>query len=124
MLLAILLLSAFAPNLNPITWRLEATPQHFNLLATVAEHYKLYGPTKSKGGPIPLTVKAISPKTLRLGPIQGDNTTFQIPYKLKQAIPPEGLTATIEIRYQSCSGEICLPPTTRTLTSQLPPRAD
>jgi hypothetical protein len=116
-------LGAYAPNLNPVQWKLTGTPTKLTLHATVAEHYKLYSLTKPKGGPIPLEIKiretdwvpAIKPTQPNPSPTLEGEIDFQIPLKLSRPLPKEGLTLHVDLRYQSCSDQICLPPTKREL---------
>jgi hypothetical protein len=97
-----LLVLAFAPNLNPVAWSMQATRQRLVIHASIAERYKL----------LRITVKS---NTVRLGkPV--------LPAKLAGEIDiPVPYTGSgkleLEVRYQACSDEICLPPTTRLLTA-------
>ena len=116
-------LGAFAPNLNPVKWTLSGTPTKLTLHASVAEHYKLYSLTKPKGGPIPLQIKVREtdwvPRTKPIqpnpSPTLAGEIDFQIPLKLAKPLPKEGLKLHVDLRYQSCSDQICLPPTKREL---------
>jgi hypothetical protein len=120
-------LGAYAPNLNPVQWKLSGTPKLLTLHASIAEHYKLYSLTKPKGGPIPLEIKVretdwvptIQPTQPSPSPTLEGEIRFQIPLKLAKAIPIEGLTLHVDLRYQSCSDQICLPPTKRELEVRL-----
>lgn len=122
-------LYAFAPNLNPIAWSLRVEPTHFKLHASIAQDYKLFSPTKSTPGPIPLQIRVLEAAWVKLGkPVAtqtGDTLTGEteiaIPYRLRRKLGPDPLTIHIEVRYQSCSDQICLPPTTRTLEAKLLP---
>lgn len=124
-----LTLSAYAPNLNPIRWALTAQPNQLILHASIAEHYKLFAPTKSTPGPIPMRLRNLSPAAIKLGKpksqalgerLEGE-VDFTIPYQLRQKLPPQGLTIQLEVEYQSCSDVICLPPTKRQLEVKLLP---
>ena len=116
-------LGAYAPNLNPVQWKLTGTPTKLTLHATIAEHYKLYSLTKPKGGPIPLEIKVRETDWVpRIKPTQPTNSPtlegeidFEIPLKLAKPLPNEGLTLHVDLRYQSCSDQICLPPAKREL---------
>ena len=116
-------LGAYAPNLNPVQWTLTGTPTKLILHASVAQHYKLYSLIKPKGGPIPLEIKVretdwvptIKPTQPGPAPTLAGEIDFQIPLKLAKPLPKEGLTLHIGLRYQSCSDQICLPPTKREL---------
>ncbi len=116
-------LGAFAPNLNPVLWKITGTPTKLTLHASVSEHYKLYSLTKPKGGPIPLEikiretdwVKKIKPTQPTPAHTLAGEIDFEIPLKLTRPIPKEGLTLHVDLRYQSCSEQICLPPTKREL---------
>jgi hypothetical protein len=127
MLYALFLFSYFAPNLNPIQWSVSAKPNEITLHASIADHYKLYSLTKPKGGPIPLEIKiretdwvpTIKPTQPNPSPTLSGEVDFKIPIKLSRPIPKEGLTLHLDLRYQACSDEICLPPTKRELEVQL-----
>ncbi len=116
-------LGAYAPNLNPVQWKLTGTPTTLTLHASVAGQYKLYSLTKPKGGPIPLEIKVretdwvptIKPTQPNPSATLEGEIDFEIPLKLARHIPKEGLTLHVDLRYQSCSDEICLPPTKREL---------
>ncbi|MBM3759788.1 MAG: hypothetical protein FJW36_06035 [Acidobacteria bacterium] len=123
MFYSLLLLAYFAPNLNPVQWTLTGTPKQLVLHASISEHYKLYSLTKPKGGPIPLEIKfretnyvpAIHPTQPNPAHQLSGEVDFTIPLKLIKPIPAEGLQLHVDLRYQSCSDQICLPPTRREL---------
>jgi len=127
LLLAATTLSAFAPNLNPVKWTLTQQPGKLILHASIAERYKLYSLTKPKGGPIALEIKIRETNWVpSIRPIQPDpahtlegEVDFEIPLKLTKPIPAKGLTLHLDLRYQSCSDQICLPPTRRELQIEL-----
>jgi len=122
-------LGAFAPNLDPVQWKLTGKPNQLILHASIAEHYKLYSLTKPKGGPIPLEIKVqetdwlpkIQPTQPNPAPTLTGEIDFKIPLHFAKPIPKEGLTLHVDLRYQSCSDEICLPPTKRELELKLLP---
>ena len=122
-------LAAQTPNLNPITWALSTQPGKLVLHAKIAEHYKLFSPTKSTPGPIPLRVKVLESRWLRAAkPLASTDshtltgeTEITIPYTLRRKLPGDGLTVHVEVEYQSCSDQICLPITRRTLEAKLLP---
>ncbi len=122
-------LAAQTPNLNPVTWALSTQPGKLVLHAKIAEHYKLFSPSKSTPGPIPLRVKVLESKWLRtakpVAPTQDQTlageTDIAIPYTLRRKLPIDGLTVHVEVEYQSCSDQICLPITRRTLEARLLP---
>jgi hypothetical protein len=122
-------LSAYTPNLNPISWTISAQPDQLILHATIAENYKLFSPAKATPGPIPLRVRIVESTYVKaakpLAHTQGDtltgNVDIVIPYKLRRALPKDGLALHVEVEYQSCSDQICLPPTKRTLETKLLP---
>ncbi len=129
LLLIAVTLTAQTPNLNPVTWALSTQPGKLILHAKIAEHYKLFSPTKSTPGPIPLRVKVLESKWLRTAkPVAPthDQTLIEavditIPYKLRRKLPSDGITVHVEVEYQSCSDQICLPITRRTLEAKLLP---
>jgi hypothetical protein len=129
LLFLLISLQAQRPNLNPVTWSLSAQPGKLVLHAQIAEHYKLFSPTKSTPGPIPLRVKVLESKWLRtakpVAPSQYQTLTGEtdiaIPYTLRRKLPNDGLTVHVEVEYQSCSDQICLPITRRTLVAKLLP---
>ena len=122
-------LTAQTPNLNPITWTLSTQPGKLILHAQIAEHYKLFSPTKSTPGPIPLKVRVVESKWIKaakpISPTQIDTLAGEvditIPYHLRRKLPSDGLTVHVEVEYQSCSDQICLPITRRTLEARLLP---
>jgi hypothetical protein len=129
LLLLTLTLSAYAPNLNPIRWALTAQPDQLILHTSIAENYKLFAPTKTTPGPIPMRLRNLSPNLVQLGKPKAQaaeerlsgEVDFTIPFKLRRKLPPEGLTLQLEVEYQSCSDVICLPPTKRRLEAKLLP---
>jgi hypothetical protein len=122
-------LYAFAPNLNPIAWTLRVEPAQLRLHASIAKDYKLFSPAKATPGPIPLKIRVIETDWVKLGkPVAAQNgdtltgeTDIVIPYHPRRKLAQEGVTIHLEIRYQSCSDQICLPPITRTLEAKLLP---
>lgn len=122
-------LAAQTPNLNPITWTLSTQPGKLILHAQIAENYKLFSPTKSTPGPIPLKVHVLESKWIHaakpIAPTQEHTLTgavdIMIPYQLRRKLPVEGIVVHVEVQYQSCSDQICLPITKRTLETRLLP---
>ncbi len=129
LLLLAVTLAAQTPNLNPVTWALSTQPGKLILHAQIAEHYKLFSPAKSTPGPVPLRVKVRESKWLHVAKpqatTQSDTLTGEvdiaIAYQLRRKLPSDGLTVHVEVEYQSCSDQICLPITRRILEARLLP---
>ena len=122
-------LGAYAPNLNPVSWKLTQQGNKLILHASVAENYRLYSLTKPKGSPIPLEIKVretdyvptIKPTQPKPDHQLAGEIDFMIPLQFAKPVPKEGMLLHVDLRYQSCSDQICLPPAKRELEVQFQP---
>jgi hypothetical protein len=123
-----------------VTWTLEAPPSvqpgrafEATLNATVAAGWKFYAMEQTVEGPRPLQVTAADGFVL-VGPVRPDvpprsvkdtiwsalvafhdrSTRFRVPLRPSSAAGRQVIT--LKVRYQACSDEICLRPTTVTVT--------
>jgi DsbC/DsbD-like thiol-disulfide interchange protein len=135
-------LQAFAPNLNPVSWKASLAPGATSpgaeivvkVQASIAEGYHLYSLTAPKGGPIPTKLRFTPESHIATFNVQQDkpelrmDTTFGLPIesfsketefrvraKLDATAPAGPRNLTIVVRYQACSDIICLPPVERML---------
>ena len=137
---------AGASKLNPIRWTLEAgspaaTPGSTVLLqlrAQIEKGYHLYSFTTPPGGPIRTTAelrpnpavggfRLYQPTPKRhVDPTFGipvetfeDSVSFPLLATLRKTADSGNFTPTVQVRYQACSSEICLPPVTRVVSATL-----
>lgn len=137
--------TAEASRLNPVSWSTVTKETAVSsgsktivyLRAKIDEGYHLYSLTTPKGGPIQTSVTiagqpavasygVYQPKPDRhidptLGvPVETFAGVVDIPVILHLSAKAKGdVTIPIEVRYQACSNEICLPPVTRSINASL-----
>jgi hypothetical protein len=124
-----------------VTWTLEAPPSvqpgrafDATLNATVAAGWKFYAMDQTVEGPRPLEVTAADPAFVLVGPVRPDvpprsvkdtiwsalvafhdrSTRFRVPLRPSSTAGRQVIK--LKVRYQACSDEICLRPTTVTVT--------
>lgn len=135
--------SAWQPGPPPavVTWTLEAPAsvrpaQVFDatLKATVVAGWKFYAMEQVVEGPRPLLVTAGAPAFVLAGPVRPDapprsvrdtiwsavvayherTTKFRVPLRASPTAGPRIIQ--LKVRFQACSDEVCLRPTTVTVT--------
>lgn len=139
-------ISVQASRLNPVVWSVTgnekpATPGStvtFYLRAKIEAGYHLYSLTTPKGGPIKTSVKIPAQPALdsydvyQPGPNRHTDPTLGVPVEtfegevdlpilihLSAKTADSVVPAEVQVRYQACSNEICLPPVTRTVKADL-----
>ncbi len=136
----ILWLSLFQTTDDPIRWSVtRSSGSEVKLSARILDGWHLYSITQKPGGPIPtrITIAADQPYELT-GEIdssppevhhdesfdmdveqhQGE-AEFTLPIRLRKGAKSGG-DLQIKIRFQTCSGQLCLPPKTVTAIAKVP----
>jgi thiol:disulfide interchange protein len=135
-----------ASRLNPVTWSLQADRQKvaagstvmLRLHAQIADGYHLYSFTTPGGGPIKTTAslqsrpaikdfRVYQPKPERYRdpnlnvPVETfkGGIDFLLSAKLANDASAGDTIVTASVRYQACSDQICLPPTTKTAATSI-----
>ncbi len=123
---------------NPVNWTVTGNPQKpvaagapftVKLHAEIAPEWHLYGLEQEDGGPVPTEISLPGDSFLRMGSIRAskpvqlldpnfnkqvslyvDKAEFSIPLKVAAGTPEGKQPAKLQVRYQCCSGTMCLPP--------------
>jgi DsbC/DsbD-like thiol-disulfide interchange protein len=135
---------------NPVQWTVtsphKAVAQGAELTvrlhAAIESGWHLYGLAQEDGGPVPTEISLPADSFLRLGTIRAskpiqlldpnfnkrvglyvDHADFSLPLKLMPGTPAGSQHAGIQVRYQCCSGTMCLPPRLVALDFVVPVKA-
>jgi thiol:disulfide interchange protein len=136
----------YASRLNPVSWSLQAEQEKvasgstviLRLHAQIADGYHLYSFTTPGGGPIKTRAwlqsssdikgfRVYQPKRDRYQdpnlnvPVETfkSGVDFLVPTALGNNATPGDKVVTANVRYQACSGQICLPPVTKMATTSI-----
>jgi len=134
---------------NPITWSLttSAQPRSFKpgdkitviLTAKIEEGWHLYSPDQQPGGPIPTRIVVPADQPFKLAePIDlpvprteidpnfnletqfyEDEATFSLPIVIAADAPAGKQEVRVNVSFQTCNGEKCLPPKHLKLTAEI-----
>ena len=136
----LLWLALFQTADEPILWVVpRVTPSEIKLEAKILKGWHLYSITQKQGGPIPTLIHIPSDQAFELSSgidssapeIHHDESfdmdveqhegqaEFTLPIRLRKDAKSTGQVQ-IRIRFQTCSGQLCLPPKTVTVIAKLP----